>query len=161
MDRFVEWSAARPLLLHAWTQGTQHKLLFADYSINVMCQCKAFSSVCSTLHTNHVKFVLAYPVILNIQPATGERLSFTSPLEAENYLNATQPRNKRIPLLPMSWASAGRLLCSLKNSRALRNLPSSGCDLVCQMNVLSTVHSKPHPVCLLTPCFDSLPLLQF
>lgn len=40
---------------------------------------------------NHVKFILAYRSILHIQPAMGERLSFTSPLEAENYLNATQP----------------------------------------------------------------------
>lgn len=66
-------------------------LLFADYSVEVMRRCKAFSEICSSLFNNHIKFTLAYPAILHIQPASGERVSFTSPSEAEHYLNTTQP----------------------------------------------------------------------
>lgn len=62
-------------------------LLFGDYLIEVMRQCKAFSSICSTLYSSHIKFTLAYPAVLHIQSPTGEHLTFSSPADAEQYIN--------------------------------------------------------------------------
>lgn len=61
-------------------------LLFADYSIEVMKQRKAFSSVCSTLHRTQTRFSLAYPAVLRVQTSEGEQLTFHTPEEAETYL---------------------------------------------------------------------------
>lgn len=61
-------------------------LLFADYSIEVMKQRKAFSAICTTLHRDQVKFSLGYPATLRIQTKSGEHLTFSSPEEADRYL---------------------------------------------------------------------------
>lgn len=62
-------------------------LLFADYSIEVMKQRKAFSSICSNLYSNHIKFTLAYPAVLHILSPTGEHLTFSSPADVQYYIN--------------------------------------------------------------------------
>lgn len=71
---------------HSLTVDGAKLLLFADYSMEVMKQRKAFSSICSTLHNNQIRFSLAYPAILRIQTHDGEHLTFTTPEEVENYI---------------------------------------------------------------------------
>lgn len=50
-------------------------LLFAGYSVEVSKKHKVFSSICSEIYHNWVKFTLAYPATLRIMPLETQYLS--------------------------------------------------------------------------------------
>lgn len=101
-----------------------------------MPQHNVFPSICSPLYNNHVKFILAYRAILHIQPATGDRISFTSPLEAGHYLNTAQimvmDQEESSPLADPP--PLGDLHYLHRINRALRSLLTSMFALALQMN---------------------------
>lgn len=66
-------------------------LLFADDSLKVLHKRKVFSQVCGSLYHKEVKFTLAYPTILHVQPPSGERVSFTTPQEAKSFIHSLKP----------------------------------------------------------------------
>lgn len=66
-----------------------HKLLlFTDYSVEVSKQRKSFAPICSQLHQHNLKFSLAYPAVLRLHSPQGDKMSFTSSADAQQYVES-------------------------------------------------------------------------
>lgn len=91
--RFLNYARKQQLLQKFRNQRTLQVeghtlLLFVDYSAEVSRKRKAFLQICFVLFHHQFKFTLAYPAILHLTSSEGERLTFHSPLEAEQFLQS-------------------------------------------------------------------------
>lgn len=90
-----------------------HKVhLFADYSQEVACSCKAFQPICAALYQKGVKFTLAFPAVLWFtDPAIDPKSSH--PEEEANYLQAyIHIPLETQPMTAPSYSHGNRDLCS-------------------------------------------------
>lgn len=65
-------------------------LLFVDYSADVSRRRRAFSTICTKLHRDKIRFMLLYPATLKITEPGRQQHLFSDPIEAASYLENMQ-----------------------------------------------------------------------
>lgn len=98
-------------------------LVFADYSQEVSRKRKAFSPICAALPNKQIRFMLLYPAILNVHAPSGEKLTFTTPADAEKFVESIPkaPRHASQNTGPPS-THKGETTPPLINGKEKRNL---------------------------------------
>lgn len=72
-------------------------MVFADYSQEVSRKRKAFSPICVALHNKQVRYMLLYPALLSVQGPSGEKLTFTTPEDDEQFVESLPRAPKHAP----------------------------------------------------------------